>query len=188
MSPLPEHKTLLAMLKRPVATVVVVAAIALAGAAISRSCSPKVTGGDSVEVRDRTVNAPSQFGGRANTLNVNQPAVFKRKVAVELSVREDLHHAVVTFSPTVGMWQPGETFGFRIRLREPCLRWTTPGQYQGPLISFGISPQETDVVVLETTTPPKPGTDVVFDIVDDAPIEVLGMEVSPTEPSSVPGS
>ena len=143
--------------------------------------------GDRITVRD--INAPSQIGGRNNTQHnvlVNQPAVFQRRVVLERTMVDGVHHLLVHFIPTVGMWQPGETFAFEMKLKEPCLRWRIPPTFGSSLIGVTQSPKEnTDQIFFKIQVAPKPGADVVFDIEGSRPPELVSWHVEPMEPLSV---
>ena len=116
-------------------------------------------------------------------MNVNQPAYFEKQARVEQ--RQNRLRVRVPVKPG-GIWQPGTEMKFSFKLSRPCERWKVDPDgeaFGGTMGSVQIGPEEnTDVIFFATTTAPRPGKDIVFDIECPQPVEVTQGAWSPTGP------
>jgi hypothetical protein len=147
--------------------------------------------GDSITIHG-DIRAPSQIGGRGNTLNVNLPAYFE-KASVDRP-GDNPRRALVRFIPTPGRsWGAGIAPRFEIGLTRPCTTWDVdtspwqpeiaPGVRSGGLRNVARGNFERDgvyYIFFAIGDPPQPGQDVVFSLACDEPFEVLSVAASPS--------
>jgi len=116
-----------------------------------------------------------------------KPAAFKQHVTWQRSEVNGTHHLLVHFTPSEGVWRPGETLTFQIRLEQPCDSWRISGGFDELTESVGSARTNTTEINVSTRSVPKPGEDVVIDVAASVPPVIDQVAMSPREPDSPPG-
>jgi len=133
-----------------------------------------------------TSSDPTQIASEHTGLDVNNMAAFKQHVTWQRSEDNGTHHLFVHFTPNEGVWRPGETLTFQIRLKQPCDSWRISGGFDALTETVRGSKTNTTEINVSTRSSPKPGEDVVIDVQAGAPpvIDQVAMAPREQEPSA----
>jgi hypothetical protein len=155
-------------------------------AADSRATS--IVSGGVVMNGSPTFNAPAQVGGQGNTINVNRAAYFDRQAKVSANQGGKGRYTTRIVIPVKpgGIWEAGTEMRFLFKLDNPCLSWTIdPEQlaFGGVMANVQTGAEtNTDTIALQTTTAPRPGQDIVFEVVSSEPVNIVSAGWEPREP------
>jgi hypothetical protein len=128
-----------------------------------------------------TSSDSTQIGGEHTRLDVNKVAAFKQHVTWQRSETNGTHHLFVHFAPTEGVWRPGETLTFQIRLKQPCDSWRISGGFDEVSETIRGSKTNTTEINVSTRSSPKPGEDVVIDVQAGVPPVIDQVAMAPRE-------
>jgi hypothetical protein len=129
-------------------------------------------GGRTQTITGSVLNAPAINGD----VNVNQPAVFERQARIDWQRQEDgraLGSVTIPVRPG-GMWAGNAEVAFALKLGASCRRWWVEGFPPAMFNVRGGARENTDEVLLSTTTLPLAGRPVIFKLDCDRPVSVDG--------------
>jgi hypothetical protein len=122
--------------------------------------------------------APTQSSApTAGSPSIGQRAYIEQDAEGEPSQQEYVYRLRVTLKMHPGVWEDGTRLGVRLKLKEPCLRWTIDPEHQafgnGTEVLKQGPGENTDLIEYSAVPKMRPGANVVIDIEGATPPEVV---------------
>ncbi len=109
--------------------------------------------------------------------SVGLRAYFEQDADGDHSQEDFVYRLRVTLKMHPGVWEDGTRFGVRLKLKEPCLRWTIDAEHKAfgegtKVLEEGVR-ENTDLIEYSAIPKMRPGANVIIDIEGATPPEVV---------------